>query len=104
MILVLRCVAFLLVPTRNSKFTTQGLHVSEIAKPLNVDPDKLGLSVSQANRVTTIIHLPFSYTARILRLLATHHIFTEVKPDVFANNRNSAVLEKGQSIEALLQK
>ncbi|KAJ7617087.1 S-adenosyl-L-methionine-dependent methyltransferase [Roridomyces roridus] len=37
--------------------------------------------------------------ARVLRLLATHHIFREVSPDVFANNRISAVLDKGKALE-----
>ncbi len=42
--------------------------------------------------------------ARILRLLATNHIFTEVSPDVFANNRLSSVLDTGKSVEELLAK
>lgn len=42
--------------------------------------------------------------ARILRLLATNHIFTEVSPDVFANNRLSSVLDTGNSVEELLAK
>jgi hypothetical protein len=40
--------------------------------------------------------------ARILRLLATNYIFTEVSPDVFANNRLSSVLDTGKSVEELL--
>ena len=40
--------------------------------------------------------------ARILRLLATNHIFVEVSPDVFANNRLSSVLDTGKSVEELL--
>jgi hypothetical protein len=40
--------------------------------------------------------------ARILRLLATNHIFIEVTPDVFANNRLSSVLDTGKSVEELL--
>jgi hypothetical protein len=42
--------------------------------------------------------------ARILRLLATNHIFTEVSPDVFANNRLSSALDTGKSVEELLEK
>jgi len=42
--------------------------------------------------------------ARILRLLATNYIFTEVTPDVFANNRLSSVLDTGKSVEELLTK
>ena len=40
--------------------------------------------------------------ARILRLLATNYIFTEVTPDVFANNRLSSVLDTGKPVEELL--
>ena len=39
--------------------------------------------------------------ARVLRLLATHHVFVEVSPDVFANNSLSSVLDTGKSTEAL---
>jgi hypothetical protein len=42
--------------------------------------------------------------ARVLRLLATNYIFTEVSPDVFANNRLSSVLDTGKSVEELLAK
>ena len=42
--------------------------------------------------------------ARILRILATNYIFTEVSPDVFANNRLSSVLDTGKSVEELLTK
>ncbi|KAF7298030.1 Methyltransf-2 domain-containing protein [Mycena chlorophos] len=42
--------------------------------------------------------------ARILRLLATHQIFREVKPGVFANNRLSSALDKGKSPQELFDK
>jgi hypothetical protein len=42
--------------------------------------------------------------ARVLRLLATSYIFTEVSPDVFANNRLSSVLDTGKPVEELLAK
>lgn len=42
--------------------------------------------------------------ARVLRLLATSYIFTEVSPDVFTNNRLSSVLDTGKSVEELLTK
>jgi hypothetical protein len=32
----------------------------------------------------------------------TNHIFTEVSPDIFANNRLSSVLDMGKSVEELL--
>ena len=41
-------------------------------------------------------------SARVLRLLATNHIFKEVSPDVFANNRLSSVLDAGKVVEELL--
>ncbi|KAK7002240.1 S-adenosyl-L-methionine-dependent methyltransferase [Favolaschia claudopus] len=40
---------------------------------------------------------------RILRLLATHHIFREVSPGVFANNRISSTLEKAKPSRELFQ-
>ena len=42
--------------------------------------------------------------ARILRLLATHHIFTKMSLDLFANNPLSSVLDTGNSVEELLAK
>ncbi|KAH9054234.1 O-methyltransferase [Lactarius vividus] len=59
----------------------EGLHAWEIAKPTGVHPAKL---------------------ARTLRLLATNHIFNEVSPDVFANNRLSTVLDTGKPVEGLI--
>ncbi|KAJ7210705.1 hypothetical protein GGX14DRAFT_624776 [Mycena pura] len=53
----------------------KGLHAKEIAAPSHADPGLM---------------------ARILRLLASHHIFREVSPDVFANNRISSSLDKGK--------
>ena len=43
-------------------------------------------------------------SARVLRLLATNHIFIEVLPDVFANNRLSTVLDTGKPVEELISK
>ena len=51
-----------------------------------------------------IIYLQFHHLARILRLLATHHIFDEIAPNVFANNRHSAVLDTAKSINELQAK
>lgn len=42
--------------------------------------------------------------ARILRLLATNYVFTEVSPDIFTHNRISSVLDTGKSVEELLAK
>ncbi|KAJ6602649.1 O-methyltransferase [Mycena vulgaris] len=60
-----------------------GLDVEKIAKKARTDPDKL---------------------ARILRLLATHHVFREVTPNVFANNRISSVIDKGKPSDVLFEK
>jgi hypothetical protein len=42
--------------------------------------------------------------ARVLPLLDTNCIFTEVSPDVFANNDLSSFLDTGKSVEELLAK
>ncbi|KAH9993413.1 O-methyltransferase [Russula vinacea] len=60
---------------------SKGKQVLEIAQPTKVHPGKL---------------------ARVLRLLATNHVFKEVSPDVFANNRLSSFLDTGKSVEELL--
>ena len=39
-----------------------------------------------------------------MRLLATHHIFSEVAPNVFANNRISSALDKGKPSSVLFEK
>ncbi|KAI0064466.1 S-adenosyl-L-methionine-dependent methyltransferase [Artomyces pyxidatus] len=57
-----------------------GLHVDAIAEKVEVDSGKL---------------------ARVMRYLATRHVFKEVSPDVFANNRVSSVLVKAHPLEEL---
>ncbi|GAA5912788.1 hypothetical protein JCM5296_002157 [Sporobolomyces johnsonii] len=57
------------------------LHVDEIAKSSTIDPRKL---------------------ARVLRLLAAHHIFREIEPDVFTRNRCSTSLDTGKSVKELM--
>ncbi|KAJ7252096.1 S-adenosyl-L-methionine-dependent methyltransferase [Mycena haematopus] len=61
----------------------QGLHVKGIASLSKTDPELL---------------------ARMLRYLATNHIFYEVAPDVFANNRISSALDKGKPSAVLFNK
>ncbi|KLO13906.1 O-methyltransferase [Schizopora paradoxa] len=58
----------------------KGLHVDEIAAKCKTHPLKLGV---------------------ILRVLTSNWVYKEVRPDVFANNRLSSVLDKGQSVEEL---
>ncbi|KAJ6586721.1 O-methyltransferase [Mycena sp. CBHHK59/15] len=60
----------------------KGMHVKEIATPSHTNADLL---------------------ARILRLLATHHMFREVAPNVFANNRISSALDKGKPSSILFE-
>ncbi|KAH6915508.1 O-methyltransferase-domain-containing protein [Coprinopsis sp. MPI-PUGE-AT-0042] len=56
-----------------------GMHIADLAASVKVDADKLG---------------------RILRLLATRHMFREVTPDVFANNRLSMQLVSSNPISS----
>ena len=41
------------------------------------------------------------HLGHILRLLATFHWIREVRPDVFANNRLSSVIDSGKTPEQL---
>ncbi|KAI0726094.1 S-adenosyl-L-methionine-dependent methyltransferase [Fomitopsis betulina] len=59
----------------------RGLHVEEIAR--RVGEVRRGIS-------------------HVMRLLATHHITKEVRPDIFANNRVSSAMDSGRSIEELM--
>ncbi|KAI0755412.1 O-methyltransferase [Irpex lacteus] len=59
----------------------KGLHAKDIAKYTGVNSEKL---------------------AHILRLLATAHIFKEVAPDTFANNRISSGVDTGKSVKEIL--
>ncbi|XP_006460444.1 hypothetical protein AGABI2DRAFT_142674 [Agaricus bisporus var. bisporus H97] len=54
------------------EYGTQGADVLEIAAKCQADAEKLG---------------------RCLRILATHHVFREVQPNVFAHNRISSLLD-----------
>ncbi|KIY52630.1 S-adenosyl-L-methionine-dependent methyltransferase [Fistulina hepatica ATCC 64428] len=58
----------------------QGLHVDEIAALNGMDPGKI---------------------SRTLRCLATSHIFEEVSPNVFRNNRLSSSLDTGKTLDAI---
>ncbi|GJJ06649.1 hypothetical protein Clacol_000843 [Clathrus columnatus] len=57
-----------------------GLHINKIAKQNGQDASKLG---------------------RCLRYMATHHVFREVSPDIFSNNRISSLLDTGKSAQEL---
>ncbi|KAJ7615368.1 S-adenosyl-L-methionine-dependent methyltransferase [Roridomyces roridus] len=58
----------------------KGLHAHKIAAQANIDGDKL---------------------ARLMRYLASHHIYREVAPDVWVNNRLSAALDTGKAVADL---
>ncbi|KAM6503651.1 S-adenosyl-L-methionine-dependent methyltransferase [Amanita muscaria] len=60
---------------------TGGLHVDEVAVKTGIDAQKL---------------------ARCLRYLATYHIYKELEPDVFTNNRISSVLDTGKSVKEII--
>lgn len=75
------------------------MHAKDIAAKNKLHPGKLGtvqFVSSSGIRVSSSL-----CAARALRLLATHHVFLEVSPDVFANNILSSVLDTGKSTEAL---
>jgi len=59
-----------------------GLHFQEIGKQSGLHPAKLG---------------------RLLRLCATHHIFKEVAPDVFANNRLSSMMDSMKPSQEVIE-
>ena len=46
----------------------------------------------------------YNLAARVLRVLATNHIFIEVAPDRFANNRLSSYLDTGKDVADILAK
>ncbi|KAF5312467.1 hypothetical protein D9619_003730 [Psilocybe cf. subviscida] len=58
----------------------QGVHVDEIAKIANVNSEKI---------------------ARLLRYLATHHVYKELRPDVFTNTRISSMFDTGKSVNEI---
>lgn len=45
-----------------------------------------------------------AHVARFLRLLASNHIYEEVRPDVFRNNRLSSLLDSGKSSADVIAK
>ena len=46
----------------------------------------------------------FQFVARLLRYLATHHVYKEISPDIFVNNRISSLLDTGKSVKNILAK
>ncbi|KIP04592.1 hypothetical protein PHLGIDRAFT_120581 [Phlebiopsis gigantea 11061_1 CR5-6] len=69
-------------PRRLTRAGSKGLHVNDIAAVRKVDPKKLG---------------------RTIRALATRHVFEEISPDVFRNNRISAGMCTGKPVQEMVQ-
>ena len=98
----------------------KGLHVKEIAARTRTQPGVLGkLSISSSYfQIPSLIHSE----GRILRTLATHYVFREVRhrcpisilivltvfndqvePDVFANNRISSLFDTGKPSDYVIE-
>lgn len=83
----------------------QGLHVKEIATRADVESKLLGQSPTlHSSQNIFSAHWVMLLKARILRLLATHHIFREISTDMFATNRISSTLDKGKPVDVLFEK
>ena len=68
-----------------------------VSKPL--DPSPLSENHYHFLVVGRLTNVPC--LGHILRLLATHQIVREVRPDVFANGRLSALLDSGKTPEQI---
>lgn len=80
------------------------MDVDKIAKYTNIDGGKLGEAVYiiRAFTITTHLYQCNHVLGRILRLLVSCHVFRELKPNVFANNRLSETLDTGKSVKDIL--
>ncbi|PIL26737.1 hypothetical protein GSI_11151 [Ganoderma sinense ZZ0214-1] len=81
-------------------------HTPEImraAGPDGIAVDELACKIDELRAVRGPVPKPFdpSPLSHILRLLATHQIVREVRPDVFANGRLSALLDSGKTPEQI---
>jgi len=76
----------------------QGLHVNDIAQINGLDANKL----CGCPRYCTSLGLTRFSPAHYLRLLAFHHVFREIRPDVFANNRLSSLMDTGFPVKDLI--
>ncbi|KAJ7113834.1 O-methyltransferase [Mycena epipterygia] len=93
-------------PRRVAVNTSHAFHLSsclQAASELNVVEilREAGPKGAEAAAIAAPSHVEPNLMARILRLLATHHIFREVSPGVFANNRISSTLDKGKPSSVL---
>nr|GAT44697.1 O-methyltransferase [Mycena chlorophos] len=96
-------------PVITARNAAQSFYVSaclNVAQELNVAEvlREAGPEGLDAQEIAAKCKVDAGVLARILRLLATHHIFCEIRPDVFANNPISAVLDKRKSSNDLFEK
>ncbi|KAF7304523.1 Methyltransf-2 domain-containing protein [Mycena chlorophos] len=96
-------------PVITARNAAQSFYVSaclNVAQELNVAEvlREAGPEGLDAQEIATKCKVDAGVLARILRLLATHHIFCEHRPNVFANNAISAVLDKRKSSDDLFKK
>ena len=87
-------------PAHGSTINLQGVHVNDIAVQAGVSAEHLGGLLARIRHNLR----SESLAARLLRYLATRHVFREVAPDVFANNRISSMLIKKHSVEEIKEK
>lgn len=70
----------------------EGADVRSIAERTGRDPSKLGKLFQLYQRQMGTHLMSVKYLGHILRFLATHHIFREVAPNRFKNNRLAHIL------------
>lgn len=67
----------------------------------NINSEKIGEQLKKPYILqTTLIFC----SARLMRYLATHHVYKELSPDVFTNTRISSTLDTGKSVKELFAK
>ncbi|KAI0941969.1 hypothetical protein AcW1_009688 [Taiwanofungus camphoratus] len=72
-------------------------HVTEILREKGKGPQK-ALHITE---IGTYNKVNYYKLGRVLRLLATHHVYEEVSPNVFANNYISTAMDTGKSLAEL---
>lgn len=79
------------------------MSASEIVKYNDTSADKLGTFARSIPLFCVYVGLicVCTLTERILRHLATHHVFREVSPGVFAHNMLSSLLDTGKDFEVI---
>ncbi|TFK83220.1 S-adenosyl-L-methionine-dependent methyltransferase [Polyporus arcularius HHB13444] len=83
-------------------------HTPEIlraAGPEGLHVDVLARKIDQLRAANGLVSKPLEpwRLAHILRLLAAHHLIREVRPDVFASNRITSLLDTGKTPEQILE-